>query len=118
MTIIDKFQYLLTYLTVAANAAIQGIHLIQANYGVAIQVLSDRFGHRDMIVDEHLDSLLSLAPIESSAHVTLLRNLHDEATFPINGLQGLRVSSGEYSTVLQHVLLKALTPDVSILYYQ
>ncbi|XP_037502725.1 uncharacterized protein LOC119377230 [Rhipicephalus sanguineus] len=72
---IDKFKYLLTYLTGAAKAAIQGICLAEANYDVAIQILSDRFGCRDMLIDDHLDNLLSVAPVRSSADVTKLRNL-------------------------------------------
>ncbi|XP_037514124.1 uncharacterized protein LOC119390576 [Rhipicephalus sanguineus] len=72
---IDKIKYLLTYLTGAAKAAIQGICLAEANYDVAIQILSDRFGRRDMLVDDHLDNLLSVAPVRSSADVTKLRNL-------------------------------------------
>ncbi|KAH8018312.1 hypothetical protein HPB51_002293 [Rhipicephalus microplus] len=112
---IDKLQYLLIYLTGAAKAAIQGIRLAKVNYDVAIQILSDRFGCHDMLVDDHLDSLLSIAPVQSSAGVTLLRNLHDEPTFRINALEGLKVSPGENATVLRRDLLKALLPDLGIL---
>lgn len=72
---IDKFQYLLTYQAGAAKAAIQGIRLAEANYDVAIQILSDHFGHRDMLLDEHLDSLLSVAPVRSSTDVTVKKSL-------------------------------------------
>ncbi|KAH7943786.1 hypothetical protein HPB52_011737 [Rhipicephalus sanguineus] len=54
--------------------------------------------------------------IRSSADVTKLRNLYDETAFRINALEGLGVSPGEYCTVLRRILLKALPPDLSILY--
>ncbi|KAH6928826.1 hypothetical protein HPB50_020123 [Hyalomma asiaticum] len=41
-----------------------------ANYDMAVKVLSDRFGRRDMLVDDHLDHLLSLAPVRSSSEVS------------------------------------------------
>ncbi|KAH7943788.1 hypothetical protein HPB52_011739 [Rhipicephalus sanguineus] len=56
--------------------------------------------------------------IRSSADVTKLRNLYDETAFRINALEGLGVSPGEYCTVLRRILLKALPPDLSILYRQ
>ncbi|KAH6920085.1 hypothetical protein HPB50_028927 [Hyalomma asiaticum] len=85
---------------------------------MAVKVLSDRFGRRDMLVDDHLDHLLSLTPIRSSSEVNKLRILHDEVTFQMNALDGLGVSSGEYGAVLRRVLPKALPSDFCILYRQ
>ncbi|KAH6925067.1 hypothetical protein HPB50_000289 [Hyalomma asiaticum] len=85
---------------------------------MAVKVLSDRFGHRDMLVDDHLDHLLSLEPVRSSSEVSKLRILHDEVTFRMNALDGLGVSPGEYGAVLRRVLLKALPSDFCILYRQ
>ncbi|KAH6948808.1 hypothetical protein HPB50_026542 [Hyalomma asiaticum] len=117
-TEIDKFKYLLTYLTGAAKAAIQGIRLAEANYDIAVNVLSDRFGRRGMLVNDHLDHLLSLAPVRSSSELSKLRILHDEVTFRMNALEGLGVCPGEYGAVPRRVLLKALPSDFSILYRQ
>ncbi|KAH6919734.1 hypothetical protein HPB50_029278 [Hyalomma asiaticum] len=85
---------------------------------MAVKVLSDRFGRRDMLVDDHLDHLLSLEPVRSSSEVSKLRILHDEVTFRMNALDGLGVSPGEYGAVLRRVLLKALPSDFCILYRQ
>ncbi|KAH8029258.1 hypothetical protein HPB51_024648 [Rhipicephalus microplus] len=76
-----RFQYFLTYLTTAAKAAIQLIRLADVKYDVVNRTLSDHFGRHNVLVDDHLDSVLSVASVRSSADVTLLRNLHDEATF-------------------------------------
>ncbi|KAH6934539.1 hypothetical protein HPB50_025243 [Hyalomma asiaticum] len=70
--------------------------LYVANYDMAVKVLSDRFGRRDMLVDDHLDHLLSLEPVRSSFEVSKLTILHDEVTFRMNALDGLGVSPGEH----------------------
>lgn len=63
---IEKFKYLLTYLTDRAKQAVEGIRLSGANYDVVGKILQDRFGRSDMLVDEHIDQLLALPPIRSS----------------------------------------------------
>ncbi|KAH7974467.1 hypothetical protein HPB49_015733 [Dermacentor silvarum] len=82
------------------KTAIQGIRLAEANYRVAVKVLSDRFSRRDMLVDDHLDRLLEMAPIRSSADLDKLRDLYDEITFHTSALEGLGVSPDEYAAVL------------------
>ncbi|KAH7973906.1 hypothetical protein HPB49_006802 [Dermacentor silvarum] len=115
---IGKFQYLLTYLSGSAKIAIQGIRLAEANYDVAMKVLSDRFSRRDMLVDDHLDHLLEMAPIRSSADLNKLGDLYDEITFRTSALEGLGVSPDEYTAVQRRVIMKALPPDLGILYRQ
>ncbi|KAH7949322.1 hypothetical protein HPB49_007715 [Dermacentor silvarum] len=69
-------------------------------------------------VDDHLDHLLAMAPIRSSADLDKFRNLYDEITFRTSALEGLGVSPGEYPGVLRRVIMKALPPDLGILYRQ
>ncbi|KAH7967981.1 hypothetical protein HPB52_005049 [Rhipicephalus sanguineus] len=66
---IEKFKYLLSYLTGAAKRAIEGIRLTEDNYSIAIKTLTERFGRRDLLINEHVDHLLALAPVMSSAEV-------------------------------------------------
>ncbi|XP_077534710.1 uncharacterized protein LOC144146648 [Haemaphysalis longicornis] len=60
---IEKFQYLKSYLTGAAKRAIEGIRLTDANYKIAVKVLTERYGRKDVLIDNHIDSLLSIEPI-------------------------------------------------------
>ncbi|KAH7950910.1 hypothetical protein HPB52_003118 [Rhipicephalus sanguineus] len=66
---IEKFRYLLSYLTGAAKRPISGIRLTEDNYSIAIKTLTQRFGPRDLLINEHVDHLLALAPVKSSAEV-------------------------------------------------
>ncbi|KAH7944965.1 hypothetical protein HPB49_002861 [Dermacentor silvarum] len=88
----DTFKYRVTYLSGSAKTAIQNIRLAEANYDAAIKVLSDRFGCRDMLDDDHPDHLLAMAPIRSSADLDKLRNLYDKITFHTSAPEGLDVS--------------------------
>ncbi|XP_077557390.1 uncharacterized protein LOC144172577 [Haemaphysalis longicornis] len=115
---IEKFKYLTSYLTGKAKAAIEGIRLAEANYDVAIGTLTARFGRTDLLVEDHIDSFLALAPVRSSSEVGKLRDLYDQISFRVNALRSLGVAATEYAVVLHRVLMKALPPDLGILYRQ
>ncbi|KAH7972574.1 hypothetical protein HPB52_013570 [Rhipicephalus sanguineus] len=66
---IEKFKYLISYLTGAAKRAIEGIRLIDDNYTIAIKTLTELFGRRDLLINEHVDYLLALESVKSSADV-------------------------------------------------
>ncbi|XP_077564637.1 uncharacterized protein LOC144180115 [Haemaphysalis longicornis] len=112
---IEKFKYLTSYLTGKAKAAIEGIRLAEANYDVAIGTLTARFSRTDLLVEDHIDSLLALAPVRSSSEVGKLRDLYDQISFRVNALKSLGVAATEYAVVLHRVLVKALPPDLGIL---
>ncbi|KAH7957284.1 hypothetical protein HPB52_017107 [Rhipicephalus sanguineus] len=75
---IEKFKYLLSYLSGVAKRAIEGIRLTEDNYAIAIRTLTERFGRRDLLINEHIDHLLALPPVKSSADVDKLRLLYDK----------------------------------------
>ncbi|XP_077550653.1 uncharacterized protein LOC144163843 [Haemaphysalis longicornis] len=115
---IEKFKYLLSYLTGPAKDAIEGIRLAENNYDFAVKIITNRFGRKDLLVDDHLDKLLALEPVQNSADTDKLRVLYDTVTFRINALEGLGVSPDQYSVVLHRVLLRTLPHDLGLLYRQ
>lgn len=115
---IEKFKYLLSYLTGPAKDAIEGIRLADDNYDFAVKIITNRFGRKDLLVDDHLDKLLALEPVRNSADTDKLRVLYDTVTFRINALEGLGVSPDQYSVVLHRVLLRTLPHDLGLLYRQ
>lgn len=64
-----KIQDLFTYITGSAKRSIEGIRLAEQNYDIAIKTLTDRFGRRDIFINEHIDNLLTLTPVKSSSEV-------------------------------------------------
>ena len=66
---IDKFTYLRTLVTRSAKDAIAGLSLTSANYAEAISTLKKRFGSKQQIIAKHMDTLLSLEPVNTTHNV-------------------------------------------------
>ncbi|KAG0429605.1 hypothetical protein HPB47_023431 [Ixodes persulcatus] len=115
---IEKFKYLMTYLTHNAKRAVEGIRLSEQNYDLAIRILHDRFGRRDILIDEHINQLLNLPKISSSRNVSQLRQLFDAIRFRTTSLEGLNVPPNNYAVVLHRVLMRALPEDLALMYRQ
>ncbi|KAH7986454.1 hypothetical protein HPB52_024962 [Rhipicephalus sanguineus] len=107
---IEKFKYLLTYLTGAAKRAIEGIRLADNNYEIAVITLKERFGRQELLVNEHIDQLLALSPVRSSKEVEKLRVLHDTA-FPQDLAVLYRQKKKEESTQDGDTSAERTTPE-------
>ncbi|XP_037508931.1 uncharacterized protein LOC119385594 [Rhipicephalus sanguineus] len=110
------FKYLKTYLAGAAKRAIEGISLTEANYNIAVKVLTERFERKDLLIDDHIDSLLAIEPIETSSEVARLRDLYEQIQFRTGFLESLGMPSSEYAVVLHRVLMCSLPEDLAIQY--
>ncbi|KAG0415361.1 hypothetical protein HPB47_007473 [Ixodes persulcatus] len=108
----------MTYLTHNAKRAVEGIRLSEQNYDLAVRTLHDRFGRRDILIDEHINQLLNLPKISSSRNVTQLRQLFDAIRFRTTSLEGLNVPPNNYAAVLHRVLMRALPEDLALMYRQ
>ncbi|XP_077534781.1 uncharacterized protein LOC144146728 [Haemaphysalis longicornis] len=118
LTQIEKFKYLLTYLIGDARRAIEGIRLSEANYDVAVSALVQRFGRPELLINEYIDPLLAFKPIRSSTNIDRLRELYDKVHFRVSALEALGVPQEQYAVVLNHVLLRCLLDDITLMYRQ
>ena len=57
---VDKFNYLNSLLEKTASEAIAGLTITNAKYEEAITILKTRFGNKQMIVNKHMDDLISM----------------------------------------------------------
>ncbi|KAH6929147.1 hypothetical protein HPB50_023946 [Hyalomma asiaticum] len=80
------------------------------------QVLTDSYGQKDLLIDEHIYRLLAIEPIESSSQVSRLRDLSEQIRFSTNCFDSLGRPSAEYAVVLSHVLMRSLPEDLAILF--
>ena len=60
LTAIDKFNYLVNVLEGEAFRVVQGLEIVEENYDHAKETLYQRFGHKQKIIQVHMDNLLSL----------------------------------------------------------
>ncbi|KAH7957252.1 hypothetical protein HPB52_016642 [Rhipicephalus sanguineus] len=94
-----------TLLNSYSKRAIEGIRLTEDNYAIAIRTLTERFGRRDLLINEHIDHLLALPPVKSSADVDKLRLLYDNVQFRVSALTGFGRLTRQYNVVLTRVLM-------------
>ncbi|XP_064479018.1 uncharacterized protein LOC135392227 [Ornithodoros turicata] len=116
LSLSDKFSYLKSLLTGDAAAAIAGLHVSAECYKDAVELLQQRFGADTAIIQEHMEALLNIRPIQSSEDVHELRKLHDRLRAHMRGLNVLGVAEDSYCSLLYPVLLRSLPKDLVLQY--
>lgn len=114
----EKFHYLRTLVTGPAAAAIAGLQATEACYDDAIHILTQRFGDRRRIEQDHLAKLRSLPPVASANDTRGLRRIYDHVQTNIRGLRGLGVGSSTYCTMMSDILLRALPKEIVLDYHR
>jgi len=73
----DKFNYLNSLLEGPAARSIKGLTLTESNYSSAIDLLKERFGKTQKIIDAHADELMKiLTCLIDKPH--MLRSVYDQ----------------------------------------
>ncbi|GFU43695.1 uncharacterized protein TNCV_1092911 [Trichonephila clavipes] len=109
---VDKFNYLKSYLCGNALACINGFPISDDNYDRALDLLKDRFGNKNMLINAHLSNLLNLTPVRNPTDIVGLRNLYDRAETQIRGLASLGVKGESYSNLLTPILSKQIPSEL------
>lgn len=115
---IAKFQYLTSYLTGKAAAAIEGLPISDRNYDIAVKTLIERFGKEDVIIEDHMSRLLDVRPVHDLRDIERLRSLYDEIRSGVRSLEALGVSSSTYGTLLLTVLRKSIPSELCLAYFR
>jgi hypothetical protein len=61
----EKFNYLKSKLHGEAKSAISGLMLSDGNYRLAIDILKERFGNKQEVIDVHYNQLINLQPVKN-----------------------------------------------------
>jgi hypothetical protein len=85
---IDKFNYLQSKLTGEAKAAISGLSLSHENYDVAVDIIQERFGDTQSVVNKHYMELINIQPVTNDT--PSLRKLYDDLEKHMRSLEVLR----------------------------
>ncbi|XP_037568216.1 uncharacterized protein LOC119449097 [Dermacentor silvarum] len=114
----EKFLYLRSSLSGKAAAAIAGIQVTWANYTSVMELLKERFGRRDVLIQEHLTQLLDVLPVRNEKEHIGLRRLYDHLQRNIAGLKALGVKADSYGALLSSALLRMLPTDLVVGYHK
>lgn len=115
---VEKFLYLRTSLTGKAAAVVSGLQATEDNYNSAVDMLKERFGRQDILVQEHLTQLLNLPQVKALNDVAALRRLHDHVQMNTAALKTLGVDSKGYGTMLSAALFRVMPPEWAVEYHK
>ena len=87
LTSVDKLNYLKSKLDGDALTVIRGLELTNESYEVAVKLLKERFGDRQVILDAHFSRLTNM--VLSSSYYPKLRAMVDEFEMHIRSLESL-----------------------------
>ena len=107
---IEKMNYLQNMLKGEAARAIAGLPLTNENYTKAIEILKERFGDKQNIINAYMDSLTRATPPKDE--ISSLRTFYDFYESNIRGLEALDVKTDTYGCLLIPILLKKLPESI------
>ena len=103
---IDKMNYLKGLITCNTARAISGLPMTSQNYEKAIEILKERFGRNQVLINAHMESLSKISA--PSADVQQLRKFYNSCESNIRALETLGVQTDSYGSLLIPILLKKL----------
>ena len=112
---VDKFNYLRSMVTHVALEAISGLTLTDANYDEAIEILTKRYGNKQLIINKHMEQLLSTEAVTSQHDVRGLRHLYDLVESNVRSLKSLEVQPESYGSLLSSVLMNKLPAELRLI---
>ncbi|XP_054716907.1 uncharacterized protein LOC129226330 [Uloborus diversus] len=112
----EKFNYLKSYLGGPAANAIAGFEISDENYDSALQILKERFGQKDVIINSHVNKLLNLSPVYKITDIPKLKRIHNEIEVNVRCLSALGLESNSYSSMLLAVVLKIIPHELALEY--
>ena len=115
LTVVDKFQYLISLLEVSAFAAVVELKLTEPNYNEAIDILTKWFGSKHLIIYWHMDTLLELEPVASPTNIKALRCLYDKIEFQVCSLKSLGVLHDSYANLLSSLFMTRLPEEFRLI---
>ena len=75
---IDKFSYLKSFLCDSALCIVSGLSLSSLNYNHAIQLLQERYGNTQVLINAYMKKFFTIPPVKNDKDVRSLRKLYDE----------------------------------------
>jgi len=112
---VDKFQYLKSLLGGSAAQTISGLTLTSSNYSHAVELLTKRFGSKQVIISKHIELLMQLPKVNDGNDLKQLRQLLDRTEAAVTSLQGIGVPTETYGTFLTPVIMGKIPQELRLI---
>ena len=105
---IDKFNYLRAELQSDALKSIGGLELTNANYETAVNMLHERYGRKQLILDNHYNQLSEMPTASNKA--SSLRSTYDDIEQHLRSLESLGedINQRQFITTIRNKLPKVV----------
>ena len=110
---ISKFILLKGTLEGEAVTAIEGLSLTSENYAKALELLKERFGDEQRLIEAYMEELLSITPVKSYKPATL-RKLCDTIEIHTRNLESCKVEMESYGPILNSLTMSKLPTKVQL----
>ena len=110
LTSVQKFSYLKTTLEGEPSTQIANLEMTAANYNSALEILKDRYGDKQRIIEAHYRKLLNLDP-ETQGY-THLKQFFDNLELHIRGLEAQNKKKEELGDLLTLLLMDKLSGEL------
>ena len=101
---IEKLNYLMSKLTGEAKQSVSGVLLSNENYAVVVELLKERYGDAQTVVNSHYVELINLKSATNTARG--LRNLYDQTEKHLRSLEALK------QNINQDVFISMITSKI------
>ena len=82
------------------QASINWLSLSSSNYNEAVELLKQRYGNTQMLINAHMKKFVKLPVIKNNNDINDLRLLYDQTESSVRNLKSLNVDSSGYGTLL------------------
>ena len=109
---ITKFVYLRSLLDGEALDTLKGLTLTESNYVIALDLLKDRYGRKELIIFAHIQGLLNMQVGHPSAQA--LRKVQEGLLSHVRSLEALGIDNSSFGVILTPLILSKLPEDIRI----
>ena len=92
-------------------ATIAGLALTKDNYKVAVDLLRERYGNKQVIISSHMESLLKLPRVNFVSDIKRVRMVYDQIEIKIRSLQALGIKADSSGSLLIPVVIEKIPEE-------
>ena len=98
-----------------AATAVKCLALTNEHYIEAIQVLDDRYGNQQIIVNSHIISLTRVPEVSNDNDTAKVRERYDKAESNLRSLRALGIEADSYGCILVPILNNNFPKEINVL---
>ena len=109
-----KNELFIKLLTGEALKTVQGLKLSEPNYSVAIEMLQERYGDKQVLISTHMNKLLNLSNSGNLNDLKYLRQLYNNIDTQVRSLTCLGMDLESYGPMLIPVVMSRLPENLKL----